>query len=496
MRGSLQVLGLLVALSAPLAPHASADTPAAAQAPSEAFAAKRADARARLVAGLLELAKWCEENQLFLERDRIHAQVVGVDPDNADARKALRHRRGKDGAWQAPPPTKVMNRNPKALPELAPKEAAVVVPFCDVLLELVDGPEGDPFRRRSVYDEILAVDPEEPRVHERLGDVKIGEKWMTKESAVTKAQRDKIKEQVKASLAGVPKPQPKQPTADEAKLVGSWSSVLGTDRVRVLSTGDAQECERMVQVVQTAGALLEGLLGTSAVYPEGYTIYMVTRPEDKAPFIARLPNIPSDQRKFMLTSVGGGIHNTFDVAVFDADPKVRLDLAVRCTYGPILRGAYNLSPAQGFAFEGLGLYLTREILGTRLTWWVVPAKAPRGEFFGDAEVTQDVEAQQTRARLMNASTNWLAEALKLYEAGTAPKLQHVTRRHVDKMTVDDMLVSYALTAYLLEGRPDQANDFYASVGSGDGAEAAAKNVLDLSLPDLEKRLHRWLRETR
>lgn len=487
MSGSFKLLAFVVLTSALAIPRAVAQ--------SEAFVQQRAAARAEVVKGLTDLAAWCDSKQLYLERDRIYAQLIVLEPDHADARKGLRHKRGPDGKWPALVPTKSMNRDPKALLEFPAERTAVVGPFSDKMLELVDGADGDGTQRQAVYDEILLVDPEEARVHEKRGDVKVDGKWLMKETVAHKQQREKIRALVKKCMAEVPKGASTTPNADELKLVSAWRCTLATDDVRVLSTGDNDGCERMVQAVQAAGALIDGMLGTRVSYPGGYTIYLLG-PEEKATFIERLPEIPDKDRKMMLGTAGGGIPSTNNNAIWDTDPKVRLDMAVRLTYQNLLRSAYGFGSKEGgFASEGLGLYFTREILGTRLTWWVIPTKVPRGEFFSEAVVTQDVEAQATRARLMQADSNWLNEALKLFDAGSAPHLAQVTRRHVDSMSTADILVSYAFIAYLLEGHPEQANEFFVHVGSGT-AEEASKATFDLTLADVEKRLHRWLKEVR
>src|ERR1700733_9601268 len=55
-----------------------------------------------LVKGMIHLAEWCNEKELFLERDRVYRAVVEIDPNNADARKGLRYSRKSDGSWQEP----------------------------------------------------------------------------------------------------------------------------------------------------------------------------------------------------------------------------------------------------------------------------------------------------------------------------------------------------------------------------------------------------------
>ena len=81
----------------------------------ETFEIVRAEAREALVGRLLELATWCNSNQLFEERDRLWRAVIGIEPDNVDARKGLRYARNVDGTWKEPAPRPAKNMNAAAL---------------------------------------------------------------------------------------------------------------------------------------------------------------------------------------------------------------------------------------------------------------------------------------------------------------------------------------------------------------------------------------------
>src|SRR6185295_17641971 len=108
-------------------------------------------------------------------------------------------------------------------------------------------------------------------------------------------------------------------------------------------------------------------------------------------------------------SVHGGVH----VVVWDPDPKIRLDNAVRHTLNHLMHDAFNATPKQGWIWEGLGLYLTRELISTRLTWFMTkPA-------------SDDATDVALRGVLATSDTNWMSEALKLLDGEKPPKLTTV-----------------------------------------------------------------------
>ena len=53
--------------------------------------------------------------------------------------------------------------------------------------------------------------------------------------------------------------------------------------------------------------------------------------------------------------------------------------AVRLGLAWLFYDAYGVWLKHGMLFEGLGLYLTRELIGTRLTWFVQPSQYERSD---------------------------------------------------------------------------------------------------------------------
>lgn len=457
-------------------------TPATAQ--SDTFQRRRAEARAELIKAQLALAGWCTSKELFLERDQVYTRILSLDPDNLDARKGLRYGRNPDGSWKDPPPRESKNRNPKALSELPAQRAKSVSRYRDTLVELLAIDAADPKLRREVFDEILLFDPDDARVHEIAAETKAGDNWVLADTVAAKARRAEIKALVQSSKDGVPAATEITPTPEEEAL-STWKTRLGTPSMRLLSTGDEAEARTILVSCASAEALINGMFAVQASLPEDYTVFVLANPGEKDAFVERLPNLSSEERNFVRALQSAGVHEDRHVALFDPEPRRRLDNAVRHTVGHLLHSAYEITPRYGWVWEGAGLYLARELCGTRLTW-----------FISKPQAAEDKDQQTLRAVLLNSDTNWMNEALKLLDGEAPPKLDQVMRRDPNTMTMQDMLAAYALCAYLIEARSQDASELFRRAGAGVDPTPAVMEVLGLTVPELEERLRRWLKERR
>jgi hypothetical protein len=449
---------------------------------SEEMQRVRSAARAALVKGLLDLATWCNTKELYLERDHVYARVLELEPDNLDARKGLRYARNPDGSWKDPSPREMKNRNPKALEELPAKRSESVAPYRDRLLEGLESTHADAAQRKLVYAEILAIDPDDARVHALLGEVEVDGKWSMPETASGKARRAEIKALVKQCLDAAPAVVNDTAIADEAKRGGTWSTALHSGGVRVLGTVSADECGRIARTCAAIGPFLEAALGCKSTYPDGFTFYVFGSPQEKNTFVEKLSDIPADAREYMTKIASVGLASTSNVLLGDSDPAKRLDGAVRHTLTHLLRSGFSVDDRQGWVWEGLGLYLTRELVGTRYTWFVSLQPDP----------TQDAR----RVGLLTPASNWMNEALKLFDSQKPPSLAFVCERELGQMHVEDMLCAYAFAAYCVEGRPHETPDLLRRVGGGDTTAAAVQDLFKLSMEEMQERLTRWLKERR
>lgn len=463
--------------------------PASAQ--SEGFQRKRAEARVELIKAQLSLAEWCSLKELFLERDQVYTRILELEPDNLEARKGLRYGRNPDGTWKDPPPRDAKNRNAKGLEELPARRAKAIGKYRDTMLDLLKSEPVDAKVRREIYDEILHFDPDDARVHEAAAETKSGDQWLLADSVAAKTRRAEIKALVQSSKSAVPASEEATPTPEEAALA-SWNARVGTPAMRVFSTGDEPEARTILTTCLAAQSVLNDLFGFEAAFPAEYTIFVLANEGEKDSFVDKLPSLSAQERDFVRSLQSAGVNQNKHVALFDPDPRRRLDNAVRHSIGHLLYSACQITPQCGWVWEGAGLYLTRELCGTRLTWFI---SKPQG--------AEDKEQQTLRAVLLNSDTNWMNEALKLFDGENAPKLDQVMRRDPNVMTMQDMLAAYALCAYLIESRPADAAKLFRRAGeyvqspsaSTDPAPAVLE-ILGLSIPDLEDRVKRWLKERR
>jgi hypothetical protein len=470
---------------APTPPDAQAP-PASDGAASEEIGRQRSAARATLVKGLLELASWCNSKELYLERDHVYTSILELDPDNLEARKGLRYARNPDGSWKDPAPREMKNRNPKALDDLPAKRAEAIAPYRDRLLDILESTHADAAERKSVFDEILALDPDDARVHKILDEVKLDGKWMMPESANGKKRRPEIKGLVKKSLEGAPAVVKEASVPDEVKLGGAWTTMVHAGGVRVLGTVSAEECGRIARTCAAIGPFMDALFDCKATYPEGYTFYVFGSPGEKNAFVEKLPEVMPDlkpeARDYMSSIASVGLASSNNVLLGDADPVKRLDGAVRHTIIHLLRNTYGIDDRHGWIWEGMGLYLTRELIGTRYTWFV--------------SVVSDPDQDAQRVALLTPASNWMNEAVKLLDGPKPPNLAFTAGRELSQMHVEDMLSAYALASYFLEGRPQETPDLLRRIGNGDSTATVVQALFKSSMEELQERVTRWLKERR
>ena len=447
-----------------------------------AFEAAHGAARTALVGRLLTLAQWCHESELFEERDRLWNLVIGIDVDNAEARKGLRYARNTDGSWKEPAPRPAKNRNPSALEKLPAKRAEAVQPFRDELVGRFESEKIPLSARKTVLDEILAVDPDDESCHTLLGEARVDGKWVLAETATGKARRAAIRAAADSAKA-VPAAFEKTEASDEDKaLFEKWKCGTQLGTIRVLASGDDSQCQKLADACRIAAQVFQVALGREPAYAEGFTLYVVAGKGEKETFISKIPDLDDPARAAMKKTIGGGLPGTWKVAIFEPEPARLLDCAVRHALAHLLNQGFHVGTAQPWIFEGFGLYLTREVCGTRLTW-----------FCSGTGVAGEGK-NSPRAKLMVASSNWMNEALQVLSKEPAPDLGKVLAKDMAAMGVDDLLVSYALAAYLIEGRPDSVASLLQSAGEGKPAAEAVQATLGLTVPELQTRLVQWLKE--
>lgn len=191
------------------------------------------------------------------------------------------------------------------------------------------------------------------------------------------------------------------------------------------------------------------------------------------------PGLAPEDRAFYEELAGAGLPGGVDVAQWGTDEERRLDGAAQHTIHTLLRRAFQVTDAHGWAWQGLGLNLTWRTIGTRLSRNIAGADHDRG----DHDALQHL--------MYTTAADWLGLAREhLFEDGGLD-LDSVLVKSADAMSTRDVLASYVLATYLLEGR-SELPEILRWVGRGTPSEDALTDALGMDLAELEWRVWRWV----
>jgi len=464
------------------------------------FESDHARLKGELVTRLEALAVWCDEAGLPADGKRLYEHLLALAPDHVAAHEALGYRLKKDGSW-AEPSTKKRSRRAETVAEasaglraeLKQRRREAIAPYRDAALALLDAEPSAPADALDrVQGIVLAIDADDAEVHHQRGEQRYGNAWVLAETARAYDRRPELRVIIADSVrrAGSPDVLTKGDARDaESAGLGlpgldlQWSANARTHDVQVFGTGLLEESLRAAQAAHAAGDVFRHVFEAGTRHPPGFTVYLLTRQAELAPFLDALPDLSADERAFLAQLVGSGIPLTANTAQWAGSIARRLDGTVRHTLGIFLLSEFRITTDTAWAWEGIGLYLTRELVGTRLTWYIAGAD-------------EDTELARLRADLLVQEANWMNAAWQLLRGSRAPDLGDVMRQDTGAMGVDGMLASYALCAYLLEGRPRELIELLFRAGRGEDPETAVPEALGLSLEELSERLERWLSERR
>lgn len=461
----------------------------------EDFEAERAGAARELLTGLTEYAEWCSDKKLWVERNRALEAVLALDPANLAAKRGLGWVQVADGVWEPAKDRKPpKNYDPGALKEAPERYAAAVRPWRERLMALVEQHAATltPFQRESVYAELLSVDPDDAYARGARGEVKGPRGWVLEKTLVAKARRAEVRALVQGALAAVPAPVDVEPEAQDLNYQVPWRASVGTDRVRVFTTGERAEALRAVQVLHASRDVFDGLLGVHVDLGEVLRVYLLCDPASKAAFLEHIPDLSAERRAFYAQLEGTGI-GPANAAWWAPSPERRLDGIVRHVLGASLTAEFGLTVDTAWAWEGLGLYLTRELVGTRLTWYVRQTET------GGTVAARGVQVDWTK-KLQTPGTNWMNEGYRLLRARETLGLGAVLTRPLNKLTPEDLFVAYVVGAYLIEAEAAELPNLLRTLGGkhrpAQAGPAAIQGALGLGLEAFHGRLTRWLKERR
>jgi len=473
-------------LAALLSPGSVPPAPFAAPSAALDLEADREALAAHFKQDLEKLAKWCTKKRIFIARTSVFEELIRIDPDHGVARRGLGHTKDKNGVWH-PNANRIkpVNWSKKAAAEFPAKRAELKTSYLNEMYALFEKASKDLTKdERAAWEQLLLEHgPDDERIHNMRGETKLGERWVLKETARAKARRAEIKEFVRESIATAPVPSPSQATATEKQLGVDWKSIFESPDARCLGTCDEAEATRLVAATHALRALFNSCFKVEANFPKQLTIYSLANPGEKEKFLAAYPNVDDTYRSFLMKLDGACIRGAWTFAQWAKNRARRVDGIVRLESSWLFADAFSIDAKTGWAIEGFGLYFTRELLGTRLTWFATPSEY--------ALPKEDLALQQ---RLLDSKANWIKEAHVVLQSEKRPRLSQLLTKNVNKLTTPDLLYSYVLAAFLLESESDSVGPLLKQLGEGVPPKPAFEELLGLSLEELDDRVRRWLSE--
>ena len=452
---------------------------------NDEFGACRVRCNKELIKRLERHASWCRGRKVFGEYAKTLRLILEVDPQNKTALKGLGYKK-RGGEWLPPKVEKTFNnRNEKALAEVPERLEQAIRPLVDCKERWVREGELNKDDRCLALADILRVDPSNAFVAKAGVDVRAAAAQVLPETVVAKDRREALKALVVEGFKNAPESfEGELLDADEALGV-EWLGVVESPSMRVVYATTFEEADRLLHALHATESLFRELFPKRRGLPMGLTVYLMETETQKALFLENHPRVTDKNRDYLAQLGGSGIQGSNDFAFWSGDEQRRADGIVRIALGWMFIGGFGFSVETGWAYEGLGLYLTRALVRTRLNWTAQadPSVTPTEDF-------------KLRTRLLLAETNWMEEARLMWTAGRAPDLEELLRKNVNELSTEDILASYVLAAYLLEGQPEKADHFLRLSGTKMPIKEQIERAFGWDPETLCERAGRWLSERR
>ena len=447
--------------------------------------AARAEAVLELVTPLEALAAWCQDNRLYRERDRVYGAILTFDQDHRAARRMLRHHKIR-GAW-VPSQTykEPRNRAEEKLPEFRDSFKSITDQYRGTVMRLLFEERKNlrPEDRDAALRGLLGFDPDDDAVHRALGEAQWKGRWLLRESVATLQGRAALSLIAKTSLEITPDPTRTEATPDEQQLGIHWTSALATPRVRVLGTVGPGEVQGTAKVAHAIGEYFRNVFRRPQASREDFKILLLGDNVQRERLLGTI-GLPSEEANLLRAAAGGWLGSDTLLAEWDPNPNRRLDGAARQTLGTLLIDSFGLDSRHGWAWEGIGLYLVYNMIGTRMTYFI------------ERSTYLKPKNQMLWQQLQIPGADWIAQGRALLTSEGGPHLAFLVGRDVASMRDQDILFSYVLAAYLLEGRPEETPELLARLGAGEHPADAFLAALGDTLPQIDLRIRRWLDEIR
>ena len=441
----------------------------------EDFEEERSALRKSLADGLYDVGKWCHKKKWYAERDRLYREAVAADPEHLKARKALGFKRNRDGSWEQPEEPEVQrNRGRVDLDEIEAQVAKVLDDWhTDVhalLAKYKDDVGQDVYQVEMKL--ILKRFPKDEVAHQALGHVPgwEGRPWVSKEVKASYERRKELKDLVAGSRTAGGKFADLEPRDFEGDL--TWEASGKNPLARAFSKTGDEDVKVALEVANAAQVLFNEGMGIEVELPEGLTFYLV---EDNAQLV-EVAEAHTKGKGAGLETVGAFWLDWRSMVNWGESTTIRLDGVSRQTVSWLLKHKFQLTDKQGWAWEGIGLYLSYRLCGTRLRFFVRESDYDRGADRSD--------------NLRDPDVNWLKLAKDVLQ-NQRPNMKFLLGKDVNNMTERELLVSYALGAYLVEGRKAELPGILARIAK-EPSTTVLEEVLGLDPDQLGDELLEWL----
>ena len=444
---------------------------------SAAFASEVAKAVEPFVPKLEALGQWCETSTLFIERAQVAEALLTIDTNHAKARGWLRYKRQKDGSWKQTSTRPFFDEKVDLLPEWSKRREEAVGPLREELEGFLSRRED--WHTAGIRDHVIrtlvALWPEDAGLRERNGEKQFNGRWLLKESEGLDGRRRRIRELAAAA--------DKAARAELAKFTpfdSERSVSFRTAEFTVKSDIPLRDAQEVAVRLIAARALYEGALGVKTSFPERFIVHVLPNVAAGRRFLASRPEVPEAHRRAVDGLDSFWIDND-ELVLAEDQADERVDAGVRHVLAMLRsRDVGCLFGMPGWMSEGVGMYLTHALLGTRLTVFVKETK------YADDDIHRE---------LADGGYDWVQAVRRLViEKDVPPGLRTLTGTPLNSMTKDDALMAYGLAAFFLAGRPEDLRALMARIAYGHEFHESLADTCNVDVDALELRFVRWLRE--
>jgi hypothetical protein len=427
------------------------------------------------------LGAWCGGQGLLRKRAAVAEALLSLDPDHEQARGWLQFKRGKHDDWVRasglPPP---VDGKPDDFPEWVARRTEVLDPLRGMLERVCDQQISarKPGRDRTLRV-LVALYPGDAGLRAKRGERLVEGRWVLDETAATVEGRRRVEKWAKEALKAAAAKEPvvdRNVPGDEIK----WACSASLENVFVATTGNAKDSSALASKLVAAQRFVDAVMGRRPTTHPALRCDMLGNYWDNKRYVEKCKELSAERKKDAIDSQSWW-RDDDRLVVCDYEPAAVVDDAVRQVVNHQLSRTRRIWHAPAWLSEGLGLYLTWRLVGTRLTYFV------KDTGYADEDVTHE---------MIKPTSDWLALARKIAQKQGGPRLPILAGTPLNAMTGEDDVMAFAAATYLVECRREAVPDLFEAAASSRSIEDALTTSMGLDLESLDARFARWLEETR